>query len=198
MDTDVNASEKTILLKLADKLVEAQQEVDQLTLQLVLGKAEARDKYEELKNEFRTRLINFKNTISNKQPGDLYKEIISRIDLLEEKLKSGVAENQATFAVQRKYILKALVSFEKEFRKKLFDNLDEQRISDEIEKFKLKLEILRLRYVLKRFTLRDEIKSNVQEVRKRVSGIVEKARKKIKTGERKVTQLNKNISRVFS
>ncbi len=179
MDTQTKSTEKPILLNLADKLVEAQREVDELTLQLALGKAEVNEKYEEMKNEFRYRVVNFKNTLLSRQSNEIYKELIARLDQLEERLKIGKAESREKFVEERKFILKTLRTIESEIRKRLPDNLDVQHVKQEIEDFKLKMEILHLKFLLKRFTIKDELKSNAAEVSRRVSIVIDKARKKI-------------------
>ena len=182
MDTQVKTTEKPILLNLADKLIKAQREVDELALQLALGKAEVRDMYEEIKNEFRYRVVNFRNTLLGWQYKGVYKDIIARLDQLDERLKTSKAESQEKFVEERKFILKTLRVIEKEIKKRIPDNLDAQHVRQEIEDFKLKLEILHLKFLLKRFTIKDELKANASEVRRRVSIVIDKARKKIISG----------------
>ncbi len=184
MDTQTKSTEKPILLNLAEKLVEAQREVDELVLQLALGKAEVRDKYEDIKNEFRHRVVNFKNTLLSRQTQGVYKDIIARLDQLEERLKIGKAESRERFVEEKKFILKALRAIEMEIKMLLPDSLDVQHVKQEIEDFKLKLEILHLKFLLKRFTIKDELKSNAAEVRRRVSIVMDKARKKMLSSQR--------------
>jgi hypothetical protein len=179
MDTPVKTTEKPILLNLAERLIEAQREVDELTLQLTLGKAEAKDKYAEIKSEFNKRLVNFKYALTDRNTKGVYKDIIARLEQMEARLYTGTAESRELFIEERKFILKALRTLEAEFRKRLLDSLDVQQIKQEIEVFKLKLEILHLKFVLKRFTLSDELKSDVTAVSRRVSIVIEKARKRI-------------------
>lgn len=179
MDTQLKSTEKPILLNLADKLIEAQREVDELALQLALGKAEVREKYEEIKNEFRYRIVNFKNALLSRQSPGVYKDIIARLDQLEERLKIGKAESREKFVEERKFMLKTLRTLETEIRKRLPDNLDVKHVKQEIEFFKLKMEILHLKFLLKRFTIKDELKSNAEEVRRRVAIVIDKARKKV-------------------
>lgn len=193
MDNQEEPTGKPILLSLADRLVEAQQEIDELTLQLALGKAEIVVKYEEIKMEFRHRLTNFRNSLKRHESASLYKEMISRLDHLEDRLNFDKAENRVMFAAQRKFILKSLRAFEDAVQKVLPHNLDAQYFMNEIENFKLKMEILRLKFELKRFTIRDEIKSNSVEVRKRVTKLIDKARKKIFSSERRFIHLDKDI-----
>lgn len=178
METNAKTMEKPILLNLADKLVEAQREVDELALQLALGKAEVMEKYAEVKSEFRYRVINFKNWLMSRQSREVYKGIVARIEKLEERLMSENTESREKFIEEKKIVLKTIRAIEAEIRNRLPDNQDVQHIKQDIEIFRLKMEILHLKYLLKRFTLKDELKSNVKEVQRRVSVIINKARKK--------------------
>jgi hypothetical protein len=197
MDTPSKTIEKPILLNLADRLMEAQREVDELTVQLALGKAEATEKYEEIKKEFNDRLVQLKKDILSRGLQSPFDELIKGIEKLEDRLTIGRAESKEMFVAQRKFIMRALNNLEKEVKRILPGSLDTQHLSHEMESFKLKLEILRLRFVLKRFEVKDEIKSNAQEIQRRVARLIEKARMKISQGGKKVIQLNKDISGVF-
>jgi len=199
MDTPTKSTEKPILLNLADKLVEAQREVDELALQLALGKAEVKEKYEEVKKEFRYRVVNFKNALLNRQSNEVYKDLIARLDQLEERLKTGKLESREKFVEERKFILKTLRTIEVEIKNRLPDSEDVKHLKQEIEVFKLKLEILHLKFLLKRFTIKEELKSDAAEVRRRVSNVIDKARKKILVRQRKLVDLNKDIKKkIFS
>jgi hypothetical protein len=199
MDTPTKSTEKPILLNLADKLVEAQREVDELALQLALGKAEVKEKYEEVKKEFRYRVVNFKNALLNRQSNEVYKDLIARLNQLEERLKTGKLESREKFVEERKFILKTLRTIEVEIKNRLPDSEDVKLLKQEIEVFKLKLEILHLKFLLKRFTIKEELKSDAAEVRRRVSNVIDKARKKILVRQRKLVDLNKDIKKkIFS
>ncbi len=65
MATQAKTTKKATLLNLADRPIDAQGEIDELTLQLALGKAEVMGKYEEIKREFRYRTDNFINSLKN-------------------------------------------------------------------------------------------------------------------------------------
>jgi hypothetical protein len=179
MDTQAKSTEKPILLNLADKLMTAQSELDELTLQLALGKAEVKDKYEEIKIQFRHRLNSFRNVLLNGQSTGTFKELIARLDLLEERLRIGSADTREKFVEERKFIIKTLRTIETEIKRALPDNLDVQHLKQEMEDFRLKIEILHLRFLLKRFEIKDAWRSNADEVRRRVAIIIDKARKKI-------------------
>jgi ElaB/YqjD/DUF883 family membrane-anchored ribosome-binding protein len=193
MDIQAKTTEKTVLLNMADRLIDTQREIDELTLQLALGKVEVMEKYEDIKREFKYRIDNFRNSLKNHQSVHLYKDMISRLDLLQERLNLDKADSRETFVAQRRFILKSLFAFEDAIRRSLPDSHDVQHIISEIENFKLKLEIVRLRFELKRFVIKDEIKSNADEVRRRVSKLIDKARKKMLSIGQKLIHPGKDI-----
>ncbi|MFD2962332.1 MULTISPECIES: hypothetical protein [Olivibacter] len=57
-------NQRPILVKIANQLLKDQQDLDSLAVQLSLGKAEAKDKFREVKSEFKEKLQDLKNTIS--------------------------------------------------------------------------------------------------------------------------------------
>lgn len=197
MNTQDKTAEKSILINLSDRLIEAQRELDELTLQLALGKAEARDKFEEIKKQFRIRLGNLKSAITAQKMEDLSKEISAKLNELEKVLDAGKVEDKEMFAAQKKLILKSLLAFEREIKKRLPDHQDVQHFSHEIESFKLKLEILRLKFVLKRFAIQDDIKSNAEEARRKVSRLIDKARNKVISAEKKIIEIGKDAKKAY-
>ena len=56
-------AKKPILQTLGEGLLQMQQEIDELALQLSLGKADAKDKFEEIKSEFKSKLSGLKNLL---------------------------------------------------------------------------------------------------------------------------------------
>ncbi len=63
MKNTETTNQKPILVKIADQLLKDQQELDSLAVQLSLGKAEAKDKFEEVKKQIRKSIQEFKITI---------------------------------------------------------------------------------------------------------------------------------------
>lgn len=197
MDAQVKTTEKTILLTLADRLVEAQRELDELTLQLALGKAEAKEKFEEIKKQFSARLSTLRRVLESQKVDNISREITARLDELEKVLSAGKVEDKGMFAAQKKLIMKSLIAFEHEVKKRLPENLDAQHFAHEIENFKLKMEILRLRFVLKRFTIEDDIKSNMDEAHKTVNKLIEKAREKVVAGRKRIVEIKKGLNKAY-
>jgi hypothetical protein len=198
MNAQDKTTEKPILVNLSERLMEAQRELDELTLQLALGKAEAKEKFEEIKKQFNTRLSHLRKTLTTQKTGDLTKEITTRLDELEKVLNAGKVEDKEMFVAQKKLILKSLYAFENEVKKRLPENLDTQHFAHEIENFKLKLEILRLKFALKRFAIQDDVKTNMDEARRKVSGWIDKAREKVIAGEKKIIEIQKGVKKTYS
>lgn len=197
MDAPVKTTEKTVLLNLADKLVEAQRELDELTLQLALGKAEAKEKFEEIKKQFSVRLNNFRKVLTSQKIESLSKEIATKLDELEKVLNAGKVEDKEMFVAQKKLIMKSLIAFENEIKRRLPGNMETRHFSHEIENFKLKMEILRLKFVLKRFAIEDDIKSNIDETRRKVTKLIEKAREKVIVGRRRIIEVKKDLKKSY-
>lgn len=197
MDTKAKTTEKPILVNLADRLMEAQRELDELTLQLALGKAEATEKFEEIKKQFRIRLVNLKRALTTQKIENLSKEITIKLDELEKELNAGKVEDKEMFVAQKKLIMKSLIAFENEIKKRLPESMDAQHFAHEIENFKLKMEILRLRFVLKRFAIRDDIKLNVEAVRMKVTKLIDQARTKVNAGKKKIVGLKNDVKKTY-
>lgn len=193
MKTQQTKNEKKALLKTADILVEAQRELDELTVQLALGKAEALDKFEEIKRDFRSRIATLKATLNAEGLIGISKDIKARIEKLELALTERKSENREMFVAQKRLILKSLLVLEAEIRKHLPDREDIQHVLHEFESFKLKLEILRLRFELKRFSINESLHHNAEEVRRRVNAILFKAHMAVEKAKHKAASLKKQV-----
>jgi len=197
MDTPDKITEKPILVNLSDRLMEAQRELDELTLQLALGKAEANEKFEEIKKQFYVRLGHLKKLFKAQQIHELSKEITTKLDELEAVLNAGKVEDKEMFLVQKKLILKSLYAFESELKKRMPENIDVQNFVHDIKNFKMKLEILRLKFALKTFAIKDDIKTNMAEARRKITRWIEKANKKVIEGENKIMDMQKNVKNTY-
>ena len=142
--------EKTTLQKVSEKLLAAQQEIDGLALQLALGKADAKDKFEEIKKEFRLQVAEFKNVLETVSESSVSPEVRARIEELEIQLALGKADSKDIFDEQKTKIERAIGRLEEEIKLKWKSMQTPHFIAHEAEKFKLKLEILRLRFGLKK------------------------------------------------
>ncbi len=158
MKTTNRLSEKRFLVTVAESLLAAQQEIDELMLQLALGKAEAKDKFEELKKDFRAsiaslklQMISFTGTVPGKKTNQ-------SIQQLEAALEMPAANNLIDFEVQRTKLLALIDSIQHDVERWLNDHQLSHEFINEFEKFKLKLEILKLKFTLKKFEVKDSVR----------------------------------------
>lgn len=175
METDVKSTEK-ILAKIANKLSEAQQEIDDLAIQLTQGKAEAKDKFEEIKNDFRSKVSEFKHFLKKSPVGEEVSEVKEKALALEQHLLKGVAETKEGFDLQKRNLLTAVQGLEKAIDKTFATLLEPEYFLHDVEKFKIKLEILRLKFELGRMDVTDEFKKNMDIARTFINEIKERAK----------------------
>lgn len=201
MIENMNTKEKTIgkpiQHNLTDRLNAVHRELDEFTLQLALGKVEAKEKFEELKKQLKIHLGNLRMAITIQKVEKLSKEFLSKLDEVEKELNAGKVTDKEMFMTQKRHIIKALISFEDDLKKIFLKNTNVQHLMQEIENFKLRIEILRLKLVLKRFTIKDSFKSNKEKVRKSVHKIIDKARENIASGEKRMMRARNGINKTY-
>ena len=127
-----------------DKVVEALKkttiELEEFQVKAALGKAEAKDKYEELKKKFNLFLHDSKTKVNTGK--EKVENIHTKFDELRVQLALGKAETAESFKLQKKQILQTLHELEVEIK----TNESLKRMYAialiEIEQFKISLEIL--------------------------------------------------------
>lgn len=157
-----------LLLRTAEMLVKLQQELDELALQFALGKAEARDVFETVKHDLSDRLHTFQQTQLGAFTRDVADSIRAKTDELMVQLSLGIANTKDEFDAQLLHIEKRLHEVELEIKTKLPDALNRIELEHEFEKFKLKLAILKLKFKLGKFELRDQYKDTMQDMKEHV------------------------------
>jgi len=176
---ETGRTDATLLIKIADKLLEAQQEIDELVLRFALGKAEAGEKFEETKKEFSNRVSEFRRTNLGSQVASTSQSLKGLLDELEVQLNLGKADSKDMFEEQREKIEEVIDKIWTEVKKFKNETLDREHLEHEIEKFKLKLEVLRLRFELKKFEVSDSFKESMQEAKKSIEQTSSKLKEKI-------------------
>lgn len=185
METLTKPEQGPLLKEIADKLLVAHQEIDELTVQLALGKAEALDKFEEIKKDFRKRVQELKALT---QSGDT--KNITNIGKLEIQLELGKAKDPGAFEIQKRNILSALTA--------LGEKLTESgAFHHEVEKFKLKIIILQLSLALKKFEIKDDFREHMAGARRKIEHIVGTAREKMKDGKEKYNDLRDEVQLAY-
>lgn len=190
-------TETNILQKVTDKLLAAQQEIDELALQLALGKADARDKFEDIKREFRSKVSELKNILANPAENYLSPEVKAKIEELELQLALGKADSKDLFEGQKKKIMNALTNLEEDIQRNWRRIKAPDFFVHEVEQFKLKMEILRLRFRLKKFDVRDDYRNRMQTVRREIKKMTTKAKDRVNARQEKYDDFKYEISLAY-
>ncbi|HEX5169257.1 MAG TPA: hypothetical protein VFW11_08785 [Cyclobacteriaceae bacterium] len=182
METGIEST-KGILASIADKLLEAQQEIDELAVQLALGKAEAMDKFIDVKNDFRESVRELKNFFATVQLDVEDSAISAKIDELERSLNESQVRTRAAFDIQKENLLKIISSLERALKKKNILAEELQRFNLEVQKFKLKLEILRLKLTLKKLEVRNDFRVRMEHARNHINELRTSINEKVEAGK---------------
>lgn len=119
-------------------------EIEELQVQAALGKAEAQDKYDEVKKKFNEVLQNAKSKIHAGK--DKVEEIDTKFDELRVQLELGKAEGLDSFRVEKRKLLSKLHEIEVKIKTDKRINRLYAFVLLEIEKFKVNLEILEQKF----------------------------------------------------
>jgi len=188
---------KNMLQAAGERLLTAQREIDELALQLAFGKAEARDKFEEIKQEFRKQVSEQKNLLAKASENFISPEVRAKIEALEVQLALGEADTKDIFEGQKKKITKALTSVEDAIHEQWKKIQAPEFFSHEVEKFKLKLEILRLRFGLTKFEVREDYRTRMLNARKQIEKMVSIPVDKVNKGKTKYNDFKDEVSLAY-
>jgi len=194
MKNEIKESEKPVLQKIADRLLAVQQELDELVVQFALGKAEGKEKFEEIKKEFRQRVSEFKKLLDAPASKLLTPEARQKIEELEVQLALGKADTKELFEEQKKKILKTLSRVESEIETWVNSGKLPDDFSHEVEKFKLKLEIIRLKFNLKKFEVKDAFKEGMDDARIKIEKLASGIKSKVKDRSSKYNTFRDEMS----
>ena len=130
--------------KLVNALRQSATEIEELQVQAALGKAEAKDKFEETKKKFNLFLHESKSKMKeSKEKAD---EIHAMLDDLRVQLALGKAETTEAFKEQKKQLLLKLHQLEVKIKtNKRFNRIYSIALNN-IEEFKVQLEILEQKF----------------------------------------------------
>ncbi|MBK7310107.1 MAG: hypothetical protein IPI93_04780 [Sphingobacteriaceae bacterium] len=168
---ETTSSQKPILVKMADQLVKNQQDLDALAVQLSLGKAEAKDKFEEIKKDMRSSVQEFKASLEaeysrNKEWANAMKP---KLNYLEGQLAEGETETNLIFEEKKKNILKGLVEITDEIEK----NPEVKRIAHYYnlasDKFQLQLDLVGKTWNQKKLELTNEFHDEMKNAKTKLN-----------------------------
>ncbi len=182
------ATEKKMGDNLITALRKSVSDLEDFQVQFSLGKAEAKDKFEELKKKFNEFLHSSKQkmAIGKEKKTQLHADF----DDLQVQLQLGKAETLDLFLEQKKKIFSAISKFEKSMEnkaRKFTDDLDET-IRHELEKFRIKMEVLRVQYELGKSDAKNEFEERKHELEANIAKLKAKfaGRKKVISRTRQI------------
>ena len=153
--------------KLGKLITKAESEIDELREKISLGKMNGAELFEEMKEDLRDSFKTISKNI-NELAEEITSSVKGNIEELQLQLSLGKAEALDVYEEQKKKINSVIHDLEENIR----DNRSQLpyelrlKIQNELEKFRLKMEVLQIRYELGRLDLKDSIESKREKFRK--------------------------------
>ncbi len=181
--------------KLGNLITRAQTEIDELRVKIALGKMNGADLFEEMKKELRESFQGITGEV--KEEGEeAFNAVKSQIESLQVQLALGKAEALDAYEDQKAKINTAIDELEhniRDSRNKLsYDS--KIKIHNEIEKFKLKMDVLKIRYELGRLDLKESVENKTQHFRKEFDQLLDQVKDK---ADDKIEEYGKNIKDAY-
>lgn len=159
--------------KLGKFIQKAQSEIDELRVKIALGKMNGADLFEDMKQELKESLHEFRTEVDAKKQ-EVAATLNDKLANLHLQLALGKAEVLDVYEEQKSIILKTITQLESE----LIENKDQlhsdvrMKIQNELEKFRLKMEILQIRYELGKIDLKDNIDEKKEKFKKEFEQLI--------------------------
>ena len=179
-----------------DGLRKAATELEEFQVQLALGKAEAKELYENSAKTFRQTVQSFKLKLQNIKNSS--GTINAKIEELELQLSLGIADSKDAFKKQKQKLLSLLHEIETAMKNMDLETSLRIDISNEMEKFKIKLEILELKYKLTKMELKANAKQKMKEYEQKIDEAKAKISEKLSDSEKNWEHFSKEINEAFT
>jgi hypothetical protein len=155
--------------KIIDGFRKAANELEEFQLQFALGKAEAKDKYEDLKKKTNNMVHKAKlKAIKGKEQAEKLHQLFDELRL---QLALGKAETKDAFETQRKKINAKIHEIELYIKSKPALVKIHDVLLHELEKIRVKLEILKVNYNLVRLVSNDSVAKRRKEMEKIIADL---------------------------
>ncbi|WP_299336397.1 hypothetical protein [uncultured Psychroserpens sp.] len=181
-----------------DKVIKALRktavELEEFQVQAALGKAEAKDKYEEVKQKFN--LFIHDSEFKIKGIKEKIEEVNTKFDELRVQLALGKAETKEAFKKQKKQLLATIHDIEVKIKTNDTLNRMYALALIEIEQFKIQLEILEQRFNEDKKKAKDTFEKGKLDFNSFINSFKDKYGKK-KKEETKFEHFQNEISEAF-
>jgi len=189
---------ETIAAKIVEGVQSALAEIDELRVQLALGKAEAKELYEINKKRFHASVQEMENKFRELKKDEAILPLVNAMETLRVQLALGKAETKELFEEQYDKIHKALNQLESELKNNKTISENYARLHLELEKFKIKLELFALHYKLKKISAQFDFENRKAELAEKLDGIKAKMLLKQKEGKEKWENFQEEIKEAYN
>jgi hypothetical protein len=197
----------TIEKKIGDKLIsglkKSATELEDFQVQLALGKAEAKDKYEELKKKFNSSIQRLKGKLGTAERKSV-RNLVNDMEELQVQLALGKAETRDLFNEQKKKVFRAFNKLDKNLQ--VFPLLTEtdEKLRHEMEMFRIKMELLDLHHALGAMDVKDKYEEKKKEIEQAIAKAKAKyaarraeARKKSNVRHEELKEAYRHLKKAF-
>ena len=185
-------------IQFVDKIIGALRktatELEEFRVQTALGKAEAQDKYEEIKKKFNLFIHESEHKVKGAK--EKMDDLNTKFDKLRVQLALGKAETKEAFKKQKKQLLLILHDIEVKIKTNDALNRIYALTLIQIEQFKIQLEILEERFNKEKEEAKDTFEKGKKDFNNFIDKIKEKYGKK-KVEETKLEHFQNEISEAF-
>jgi hypothetical protein len=187
---------KPIRIRLAEKLIKDQQELEHLAVQASLGKLEMEDAVKaakaDLKNSIHELKIEIKEELKEKEEA-----LIKDLEKIEGQLDEDVAYTKESFLVQKKNIVNAIND-----AKKSIKNSPQLHRTDELfnaisQKSKLQLALLEKNVSDKKVELTKEYQKSMQAATEKFETFTSKIKEEKEETSKKVDKFKKEVAQSY-
>jgi uncharacterized protein YjbJ (UPF0337 family) len=179
-----------------EKLINrAETELDELKVKIALGKMNGADLFEEMKKELHGGIQKITHDLKSNS-NDLVKDVITHLESLQVQLALGKAEALDAYEEQKEKINQAISQLEVDIRNKKNELSYECRIKiqNELEMFRLKMEVLQIRYELGKLDMKDNLETRKEAFKKEFDRLLENIREDTKD---KIAEYGQNLKEAY-
>jgi hypothetical protein len=151
--------------------------VEELDVQLALGKAEAKDALERERKNLSLYMQEQKKRMRDAE--ERFEEsktaLIEKFDQLEERLSKDMGESKEEFEAQKRDTLEVIYALEQEIKDQYGEMADDMQ--DQLDHFKTKLDGYRVQLALGKYEMEDALEEKKSDIRNAVASVRERMHK---------------------
>lgn len=183
--------------KISSGIKSAIHELEELRVQLSLGKMEARDLFEQNKKKFQTSVQELKQHIQELKKDPEVLVVLNKLEHFQVQLELGKSEAKQFFEQHYAQLSNTLNELEKEIRSNPTLNEHYARLHLEVAKFKLKLELFALHFKLKKLSIEYDFEKIKSHMHSRLSEFMNQVNAKKNEGKAKWEHFQEEIKDVY-